>query len=263
MKLTVVIVCSRDPLLDKCLKSIPGETPVVVMANFPSEEVLRILGRHPRVRVVRRDERNLGLLRQLATRFVDTPAVLYLDSDCEVTEGTVAAVEVALDDTPAVSVPMRYRSASFVTSVVARCRTFTTPQGVLFIPSAFRLDAQAEIGGHLFDSALAWGEDTDPARRFAAAGLPTGESGGLVWHRALGFRADAASARRLGVGRRLRERVLKDPQRVFWRDLMGAGEWRLALACGRKAGLLAAVYHLLVWRPSYKFGYWRERARRG
>ncbi|MDD4188134.1 MAG: hypothetical protein PHX04_05215 [Bacilli bacterium] len=43
MELTVAIVCSKDVLLSRCLKSIPKEVPVLVVLNFPNDEVLNIV----------------------------------------------------------------------------------------------------------------------------------------------------------------------------------------------------------------------------
>lgn len=263
MNLTVIVVCSSDILIEKCLNSIDEDVQTIVVLNHPTPDVERIVQQFAPDAVLRHDERNLGLLRQLAAEAATTARVVYIDSDCAFTPGTLRSIDSALDEYPAVSVPMRYRHTGPITHAVSRCRQFTTPDSALLIPAAYDLSIQSRIGGHLYDPRLAWGEDSDPSRRIRAAGLGIGTSKGLVWHRALGVRDDAASARRLGMGRRLRERILGDSPRVGWRDLLGRGELRGSIACSRYAGLGAALYHLFVWRPSYKIGYWLERCRHG
>ena len=68
MELTVAIVCSKDILLARCLKSIPKKYPVLVVLNYPSNEVINIIKQDKRAETIRHDEANLGLLRQLAAK---------------------------------------------------------------------------------------------------------------------------------------------------------------------------------------------------
>jgi len=259
MDLTLVILCSTDTRLSRCLESIPAGCEVLLILNNPSDEVVLIAERAQGVRVERIDDSNLGRLRQAATKLVDSPAICYVDSDCVLTPGTVEHVREELDSWPAVSVPMRYESHNLSSAIVARCRLFTTPDDALMIPAAFRINLQERIGGYLYDAKLAWGEDSDPAKRLARVGVPFGISRGLVLHRSLGIREDAASARRLGRGRHIRERSGLETPRSFVHDLFSPKEIRLAIDCVRQNGFLAGLYHALVWRPSYKFGYWRDR----
>lgn len=263
MELTVAIICSNDILLSNCLKSIPKKIPILIVLNNPSEEVLDIIKTEPRVMTIRHDELNLGYLRQLAANTVKTKGIMYLDSDCVVEKGTFDKVMKELDKYPAVSVPMRYKHNSFTTKIVSRCREFTTPPEALFMPMAFEIAVQKKIGGYLYDERLSWGEDSDQKKRILENSIPYTISKGCVWHTPLNFRTDSRSAKRLGKGRIIQEKYGYFEKRKFREDWLTFSEIPLAIKCAKQVGILPALYHLFIWRPSYKYGYWKEVMKNG
>lgn len=258
MKVTIAILCSKDHLIRKCLASIPNDVPIIVMLNNPDEYVEMVVKRDKRVTIYRYDESNLGLLRQMATEYCKTPGILFMDSDCVITRQTVKNVERELELYEAVSVPMRYRYYSLETKVVSMCRRFTTPDKMLFMPAAFRIDVQDKIGGYLFDRRLVWGEDSDQRVRLKNANIPFVISKGYVLHKPLTVREDARSAYRLGRGTYIQVKCGVTPPRNFLCDLSITKELRMALKCACEQGILAGLYHLFIWRTVYKYGYWKE-----
>lgn len=258
MKVTIAILCSKDHSIRKCLASIPNNVSIIVMLNNPDEYVERVVKQDKRVTVCRLDESNLGLLRQTAIEYCKTPGIFFMDSDCILTSQTVKCVERELNLYEAVSVPMRYRYYSFETKVVSKCRRFTTPDDMLFMPAAFRIDVQDKIGGYLFDRRLAWGEDSDQRRRLKIANIPFGISNGYVFHKALTINEDARSAFRLGRGNYIQIKYGITKPRTLLSDLSIIKELRLALKCACDQGIMAGLYHLFIWRTAYKCGYWKE-----
>ena len=258
MKVTIAILCSKDHLIRKCLASIPNNVPIIVMLNNPDEYVESVVKQDKRVTVYCLDESNLGLLRQVATEYCKTPGIFFMDSDCVLSRQTVKYVERELNLYEAVSVPMRYQYYSIETKVVSRCRRFTTPDEMLFMPVAFRIDIQDKIGGYLFDRRLAWGEDSDQRVRLKNANIPFGISKGYVLHKPLTFKEDARSAYRLGKGNYIQVKYGVTKPRNVLRDISIIKELRMTLECACEQGILAGLYHLLIWRPAYKYGYWKE-----
>ncbi len=258
MKFSVAVICSTDHLIARCLASIPRDIPVIVVLNFPDEYVQRIVYADSRVTVYRHDERNLGLLRQLAAEHCETPAICYLDSDCIFCNGATDAIENELDSFYAVSIPMRYDYNNFATKIVAECRIFTTPDESLFMPFAFRLDIQ-DLIGKLFHPGLSWGEDSDQRKRISEAGVEFTISKGIVQHKPLTFKEDARSANRLGRGSYIQEKNGLSKPRHLSKDISVIHELKAARKCYKKAGIWAALYHFFVWRPAYKYGYWKAR----
>ncbi|MCM1234279.1 MAG: glycosyltransferase [Ruminococcus flavefaciens] len=258
MKFTIAIICSTDHLINRCIKSIPDDIPIIVVLNFPDEYVENIVNNDSRITVYRHDERNLGLLRQIAADNCKTPAVCYLDSDCILSKGTVEAVERELDLFYAVSIPMRYEYYSISTKIISSCRRYTTPDELLFMPFAFRIDVQ-DLIGKLFNTNLTWGEDSDQKNRMSNANIRFIISKGMVMHKALTVREDIQSAVRLGKGAYIQEKNGLSKARSFIRDLSVLHELVSAYKCFKKAGILASLYHFFIWRPSYKYGYWKEK----
>lgn len=258
MKVTIAILCSKDHLIRKCLASIPQNVPIIVMLNNPDEYVERVVKRDKRVIAYRFDESNLGLLRQMAIEYCKTPGIFFMDSDCVLTRQTVKYVERELNHYEAVSVPMRYRYYNLETKVVSMCRRFTTPDEMLFMPAAFRIDVQDKIGGYLFDRRLAWGEDSDQRVRLKNANIPFGISKGYVLHKPLTVKEDARSAYRLGKGTYIQVKYGVAKPRNFLRDLSIIKELRMALECACEQGIMPGIYHLFIWRTAYKYGYWKE-----
>ena len=258
MKITVAIVCSNDHLLRLCLDSIPNGVPIIVVLNFPDKYIEDLVMADDRITVVRYDERNLGLLRQIAADACETPGILYLDSDSALCDGGITIVEDELEHYQVLSLPIRYKYSDFFSKVVSACRLFTTPDEMLFMPFAFRLSVQNSIGC-LFNKNLSWGEDSDQRDRLEKAGICFAISKSRVFHKELSIIEDARSAMRLGVGAYIKERNGLSFPRKFMRDLSLVHEIRLFSKCVRRVGLAAGLYHLLVWRPAYKIGYWLTR----
>ena len=258
MDITIAIVCSTDRLIKKCLQSIPLETPIIAVLNYPDTAVLSIVGNDHRVKLIRHDERNLGKLRQLAVDNCETPAICFIDSDCVLSEGGVKILERELDEAVVVNIPIRYAYNDFSTQVVSQCRKFTTPENLLFMPLAFRLDVQSIIGP-FFNKNLKWGEDSDQRKRLKEANIEYVVSKTHVTHKALSILEDSQSAIRLGRGTYIQElNALSTPRNIF-KDLSILHEINNSMKCWKIAGFSASVYHFFVWRPSYKYGYWKSR----
>lgn len=258
MKVTIVILCSKDHLIRKCLASIPNNVSIIVMLNNPDKYVENVVKQDKRVTVYRLDEPNLGLLRQMAVEYCETPGVFFMDSDCVLTRKTVKHVERELEFYDALSVPMRYQYYNLETKVVSMCRRFTTSDEMLFMPAAFRIDVQDRIGGYLFDKRLTWGEDSDQRVRLNNANIPFGISKGCVLHKPLTFKEDAKSAYRLGKGTYIQVKYGVTKPRNFFHDFSFIKEVQMALECACEQGIMAGLYHLFIWRPVYKCGYWKE-----
>lgn len=259
MKLTIAIICSNDHLITRCLESIPKKVPILAILNFPDEYVEEACKKDKRVTIVRHDERNLGKLRQLAVENCKTPAICYIDSDCILEENVVKTVEKELDKYEAVNIPVRYNYYNFNTKTTSKCRLFNTPDKLLFMPFAFRLSLQDKIGP-LFNEKLYWGEDSDQRFRMNEKKIEYGISKSIVHHKPLTIKEDSKSAVRLGMGTYVQEMNDIVKPRKLLHDLSIIHEIKNAYKCTKKTkSIPAGIYHFFVWRPSYKYGYWKTR----
>lgn len=259
MKLSIGIVCSNDHLINKCLDSIPINIPIIVVLNYPDKYVLNAVCNRKNVVTYRCDERNLGKLRQLAADKCQTPAICYIDSDCIIDKNLIKILEKELDKSMAVNIPLNFSYYNFQTKIVSLCRKYTTPDKLLYMPFAFRLDLQDKIG-RLFDERLYWGEDSDQRKRLNLNKIEYIISKSYVIHKALTFKEDSKSAKRLGVGTYVQEIYGINDKRKILKDLSLIYEIKEAYKCYKFTNsFCASLYHFFIWRPSYKYGYWKER----
>lgn len=263
MKMTVAIICSNDHLISKCLESIPKNTPIIVVLNYPDEYVLNIVEKDKRVTLYRCDERNLGKLRQLAVDKCKTPGICFVDSDCILEKDTIDIVEKELEIAEAVNIPLHFDYNNFSTKIVSLCRKYTTPDSLLYMPFAFRINIQDKIG-KLFNDKLAWGEDTDQRIRMKQKNIEYTISKTYITHKALTIKEDAKSSIRLGNGTYLQVKNNLIPKRKFLKDISIFHEIVYAIKCHKMThSFLAGLYHFFIWRPAYKYGYWKEIIKNG
>lgn len=259
MKFSIAIICSNDHLIEKCISSIPKNVPIIVVLNYPDDYVLDVVKNNKQISVYRCDERNLGKLRQLAADKCKTPAICYIDSDCILEDNLVKIVENELKKSYAVNIPLNFAYYNFFTKIVSKCRKYTTPDKLLYMPFAFRLELQEKIG-KLFDERLYWGEDSDQRKRLKQHGLDYIISKSFVTHKPLTFKEDSKSAIRLGKGTYIQEKNGLNDKRILLKDLSIISEIKGAYGCYKLTKSIgASLYHFFVWRPSYKYGYWKER----
>lgn len=263
MKLTVAIICSNDHLIKKCIDSIPQKTPIITILNYPDDYVLKTVRNDKRIQMYRCDERNLGKLRQLAVDKCKTPAICFVDSDCIVEKDTINIVEKELENYYAVNIPLHFDYNNLSTKIVSLCRKFTTPDKLLYMPFAFRIDIQEKIG-KLFNDKLYWGEDSDQRKRMKEKKLEYGISKTFITHKILTIKEDVKSSIRLGKGTFIQEANGIQKKRSFWKDISIITEIKNAYACCKMTNsFLAGLYHFFIWRPTYKYGYWREKIKNG
>lgn len=255
MKLTIAIICSNDHLIKKCIESIPKNVPIIVVLNYPDDYVLNYVKKNKQITVYRCDERNLGKLRQLAVDKCKTHAICFIDSDCVLSDGLVNTVEQELDTSYAVNIPLDFDYNNLSTKVVSLCRKFTTPDKLLYMPFAFRIDLQNKIG-KLFDERLYWGEDSDQRKRLKEKGMSYTISKARVTHKKLTVKEDTKSAIRLGLGTYVQEQNNINDSRSLLKDISIINEIKGAHQCYKFTNsFLAGLYHFFVWRPAYKYGY--------
>lgn len=263
MKLSIAIICSNDHLLKKCLDSIPAEVPILAVLNYPDKYIQKICEEDSRVTIIRCDEKNLGKLRQLAADNCKTKAICYVDSDCIIEKDLIKILEKELDKYDAVNIPLHFAHYNYLTKITSICRTFTTPDKLLYMPFAFNLDIQKKIG-KLFNDKLYWGEDSDQRKRMKEKNIKYYISKSFVTHKALTFKEDSKSAKRLGQGTYIQEINGINTKRSLLRDISIIVEIKNAYQCYKFTNSIAAsFYHFFIWRPSYKYGYWKERIKNG
>ncbi len=259
--LTVIIICSTDKKLAKCLASIDdAETKVLVVLNFPSQEVRSIV-EHFNVDHIEMNSRRLGELREVSIAKVTTEYVMFLDSDCVLQKGSLNAIKEQFGMHLIIKPVLTYDFDNWGSRIVSRLRSFTTyKQDLPLLPIVLNCSIKNKIGGYYFNRGLVWGEDRDFALRVLAANLHVEYvRNATVIHSKLTILDDLKSAYRIGVGRYYQSELGIFKHRKLTKDLLLHGEMKQALAVAKSNGFVVGAYHLLGWRTAYKLGYYTKR----
>lgn len=196
-----VIVPARDrpDLLDRCLSSLGGDLPVVVVDDGSEDpaSVADVCERHGARLLRLRRNRGPGAARNHALAAVGTELVAFVDSDCTVGEGWLPRLTSLFEDVElgAVAPRIQRRGGRTDRTVLARFAAAHSPldmgpersevgpvHRVRYTPTA-ALVARREALGEGFDPGLRVGEDVDLVWRLTDAGWGIRfEPSVTVWH---------------------------------------------------------------------------------
>ncbi len=211
-----VVVPARDrsAALDRCLASLGGEVPVVVVDDGSLDPaVVAAVCRRRGARLLRRTESGgPGVARNDALHLIDSELVALVDSDCTVSEGWLASLVRMFDDPEvgAVAPRVRPRLRSGSRTVLARFADAHSPldmggaqsevgpgHKVRYVPTAALVVRRSALAEG-FDPELRIGEDVDLVWRLCDAGWHVRLVPAVtVWH-------DEPTTWRMWLGRRFR-----------------------------------------------------------
>ncbi len=172
----VVPVRDRPDELDRCLRSVGRSHPVVVVddGSTDAEAIAAVCRRHGAELVRRTAPGGPAAARNAALARVSSDLVAYVDSDCQVPEGWIAALLGHFSDPLVVAVAPRVvngRPSGPRSPLDMGPRPATVSPGgtVPYVPSAALVARRAPLGDG-FDASLLLGEDVDLVWRLRAAG---------------------------------------------------------------------------------------------
>lgn len=181
-----------------------------------------------------------------------------MDSDCTLEKDTISIIEKELEKSQVVNIPLHFAYNNYQTKIVSLCRQYTTPDKLLYMPFAFEINIQNKIG-KLFNEKFSWGEDTDQRIRLNKQNIDYIISKSFITHKALTIKEDVKSSIRLGKGTYIQVINNIIPKRSFLKDISIFHEIVYARNCHKMThNFIAGLYHFFIWRPAYKYGYWKE-----
>ncbi|HEX3947737.1 MAG TPA: mycofactocin biosynthesis glycosyltransferase MftF, partial [Acidimicrobiales bacterium] len=186
---TVVIpVRDRPQQLDRCLASLGGEHPVLVVddGSAVAEETAVVCRRHGACLLRHETSRGPGSARNTGLAVVTTPLVAFVDSDCvprpdwinglvgHLADPLVACVAGRMVPLPApaptpIGLMARYAQSRLPLDLGPRPAAVAPGRRVAYVPSANLVARRAALGAG-FDETLRYGEDVDLIWRLVEAG---------------------------------------------------------------------------------------------
>jgi cellulose synthase/poly-beta-1,6-N-acetylglucosamine synthase-like glycosyltransferase len=248
LPISIVVPCSDDTRLKKCLASIDVACDVVVALNAPSREVRKIV-KDCKVGSVLLTEKSLPRALNMGISASKYNKVILIDSDCTFNPGAIESIFGDMQKHMVVKGHVDFKQNSLVSSVVAKYRSYIN----YFPPKPYNpflclnKGVSSLIGGYIFDETIYWTEDAELYTRLKKAHVDFFYAASAVAvHDTLTIRQDVSSAFRYGTGkaRRVLKKISSGPNTHF-KDF---------LRVLRISGLAVALYSIL-WNLSYAAGY--------
>jgi Glycosyltransferase like family 2 len=256
-ELTVVVPVRDDPRIATCLATIDNDRArTLVVLNSPTQEVRDLVATLDADVVEVTGVGGPGAC-EYGLQHAPTRHVLFMDSDCVFTPGTVTRFVDAIGTAPFVKGRVLFGHRNRWQRAVAITRTVHTsgPSMLFKVPLMVDRTVLDLLDGFLFDRRLSWTEDLHLTARVRRLGIGVRRiPDAVVLHRPLGPRADLRAAFRYGVGHAEGVRL----------GLAGYGDrprvqaWRTYRGLRSRHGREIATYGLL-WKAAFCAGYEKER----
>lgn len=257
LDVSIVIPCSNDLLVERCLQSIDANTDTVVALNAPTPEVRNILSRFSTVRTVETNRKGIARAYNLGIEAAYNDRVLLMDSDCTFGSGTIKKLhELGLNYQVAKGKVIFSRNG-IISSTIASLREYTTsdPVNAYSPPLLFDRKIVDKIG-YYFHPDLIWSEDADFDKRVKKAHIPIGyDPEAVIYHKILTLSEDLKSAFFYGVGRQIgKEAGVYAPHtfRSFVENIQKVAYNSVDIT--HRKGLLVAAYYLFLWNTCFRIG---------
>jgi glycosyltransferase involved in cell wall biosynthesis len=240
--MSVIIPCRDDVRIAQCLASIDDEVEVVISLNGHSAEVDKIVSdfaaAHRQTVILKSDVPNLAAALEVGSVNASGEVLLYMDSDCRFTPGTIRRFKLASESKEVVKGNIIFEAGYGVSRVIARSREHHTAEQITAYkpPLSVRAAIKDKIGGFFFDPRLIWREDSDLDYRIRQAQIPIHyEPEAVILHPPLSLQQDLRSAYRYGIGL----------ARSRWYRIPLTEVPRSVLSTYRSKGFLPAFYMML------------------
>ncbi|MCL5409995.1 MAG: glycosyltransferase [Patescibacteria group bacterium] len=257
LDLSIVIPCSDDPLIERCLQSIDSDVDIVVALNAPTQEVRDILSKFPEARAAEISRKGIARAYNLGIETARNDHILLMDSDCTFRSGTIKKLhELSLQYQVAKGRVVFSRSGA-MSSIIASLREYTTSYQINAYSPPLLFDRKiVDKIGYYFHPDLIWSEDADFDKRVKKANIPIGyDPKAVIYHKALTLSEDLRSAFFYGVGRQIGKDAGVYAPHTFRSFLENIG--KVAHNTGEIAhrkGLPAAAYYLFLWNTWFRMG---------
>lgn len=258
MDLTILIAVANDLRIEQCIQSIDEDCEILVIANGPTQEVMKLLQKlqeeKQKLRIVTIDERNLSKARDVGMHAATYPKVILMDSDCVFSAGTIRKFYDALEDEMIVNGKINFMSNGWESNIVKQAREYLndpTNTGFAFAPGlGLRKELIDYVYGYYFDHQIKWVEDAELNVRIRKSKvrvfpLPTAE----INHVPLKIKQDLRAAFYYGTGKRIGvKKGIMSGVGAFWHEVPDVA---------RKKGIQTAIF-MVVWNLLYTSGYYLQ-----
>ncbi|MFA6423573.1 MAG: glycosyltransferase [Patescibacteria group bacterium] len=258
LPITIVIPCSNDLLIERCIRSIDESLEVVVSLNNPTQAVRNILKKFPDVKTVETAKKGIALAYNNGIKATSNDWILLMDSDCIFEKKAIYEMWKIAKEYKVVKGRIVFSSKGYVSKVVAKLREFTTSDTVNAYSPPLLFDKKiVDKIGYYFNPKLVWSEDADFNNRVQKNNIKIGfAKDGIIYHKNLTFKEDLRSAFYYGVGRQIGKEIgVYKPHTLksFSKNIIFSITNAYKILINKKS-LAVAVYYFFFWNIFFRFG---------
>lgn len=259
MDIAVVIKCSDDHRIFRCIKSVPPNIEIIcsITPNKYIENRLSELG----IPYCITPKGNLSITINAGIQLTKANNIIIMDSDSYFAEGSIKALYQALQDNFIVKGRLIFLKGQTLSNrLVAELREYMNRGPVAYTPGlAFHKEIKDYIG-YFFNPKVCWAEDAELTYRIKDAGIKLKIiEEAKIYHDVVPLTHDLRAAFRIGCGKRAIVEYTKkyneeDVIRVLLNLFNGKAikQW---IAILKEKGLLVLCYYWL-WNIFYYGGYY-------
>lgn len=255
--ISIIIPCSDDVLIKKCLESIDVGVEIIVSLNKPSVAVEELLKDFPNIKIIKTNKRGIALAYNNGIGMASNEWVLLMDSDCIFKNDAIEKMWAMARQFLVIKGKIEFQSKGLISSIIAEVREFTTSDtlNAYSPPLLFDKKIVKEIG-YYFHPCLIWSEDADFNNRVKTKNIQIGyASEAIIFHKSILFSQDIKSAFNYGIGRQIgKELKIYEPHNVksVIRNIIKI--FINTVKIFMKKGLLSSLYYFFFWNSSFRLG---------
>lgn len=246
--ITIIIRCSDDERLFRCLRSIDKRVEVVVSLtpNLKIENKIKKMG----LKYCLTPKGNLSITTNAGLKLVKNKKFIVMDSDSFFKKGAVRQIDEALDKALVVKpkVIFLHRKSNPFSKLIAEGRDFEYSQK----PKAYspglglRKELKERVGGYFYHPHIRWTDDGDLNRRIEEAKIPVYYlPKAIIYHDPISLKKDLQSAFKYGVSTMEGLKTVGKTKSVNFPKYFGQ--------VYQKKGFVVAVY-MIFWRFLFLLG---------
>lgn len=272
LNLSVIIPVSKDLKIRECLQSIDAIVEIiVVLNNFPSKEVIKIVEDDKRCVPVYLDGPgcNLAKVFNIGISSAINEKIVLTNSDCLFTPGLLDNLCLKLDEYEIVKAQVAFSFDGYRQRLVSECRRLfhqVFDGGTKFFGPglSFKKTISQKIGGYFFDEVVAWGEDGELSIRLHKANLKFFILDEKIKHGGESITHDLRIAFKIGKGNGAKDKQ-KKPRvlSAFLDDIRSLiTDRKRRFKTAYQEGGLHLMLYFLLWKVVLHLGYYVERIKK-
>ncbi len=264
MNLSIIIKCSRDQRIWRCLKSIDEKAEIIVSIT-PCKKIEKELKKR-KIKYAITHRGNMALTANAGIKLATNKKLIIMDSDSYFEKGTIKKIYKTLNKYPIAKPRIEYHhNDTYISRLIAKERNYINNFFLVAYIPGLGIDRGVleKIGGYIFNNQVRWTEDAELTYRLKKANIHIRPiKGAVIHHDPISLKHELKSAFFSGVGKRLSvEHANRFPDEDFFNIMVNF--FRLEqiknISERVRCGGIPLAFFMAIWSFFYQLGYYHQK----